>query len=153
MKNRLNYFPIYIGITYTITMLSCGRALPTNDDLKSEILDVESQFCDYVMRHGIAEGFAFFADDSATILCGRDSLIKWKNAIYHYYSDTQYKGAKVEWKPEFVQVSKCGDIAYTYTTHGRFQKQMPIHWLCKEYFIRFGSAIPMEPGSTFRINL
>jgi len=114
MKNRLTNFTIYMSILYTVTMLSCGKALPTKESLKSEILDVESQFCDYVRQHGIAEGFAFFADDSATILRGRDSLIKGKNAIYHYYSNPQYLGAKVDWKPDFVEVSKSGDLAYTY---------------------------------------
>lgn len=112
MKGLLNN-QLYI-ITIITALTSCVGSVPDREKVKAQIFEVESKFCDYIKQNGIAEGFAFFADDSATILRGRDSLIKGKRAIYHYYSNPQFMGAKVDWKPEFVEISKCGDLAYTY---------------------------------------
>jgi ketosteroid isomerase-like protein len=63
---------------------------------------------------GIAEGFYFFADDSAVIKRQNDTLIIGKDNIKNYYANDFYKKASVLWTPDFIDVSDDGSMAYTY---------------------------------------
>lgn len=119
-KKRFFKYVFYLAIF--VLLLSCSSDKQKSEELKKQIFEVEVQFCEFVKQKGVAEGFAHFADDSATILRGRDSIIKGKEAIFHYYSNPQYQDARVEWKPEYVDVSKSGDLAYTF---GHFTWKLP----------------------------
>ncbi len=101
---------------------SCNTQKIDRSEAIREVMNAETEFMQMVQEKGIAEGFAWFADDSAVILRGRDSLIKGKDAIRHYYSNPAYTNAKVTWKPDFVEVSECGTLAYTY---GKFVWRAP----------------------------
>ena len=63
---------------------------------------------------GIAEAFYTFAAEDAVIKRQNDTLIMGRAAIRQYYNAPFYQSAKVEWKPDFVEVSTQGDLAYTY---------------------------------------
>jgi len=80
-------------------------------ELKQEVTAAEAAFAKMAAEQGIAEAFA--AED-AVIKRQNDTLIKGREAIRNYYSAPFYKSAKVEWKPDFVDVSANGDLAYTY---------------------------------------
>ncbi|HEY4617747.1 MAG TPA: DUF4440 domain-containing protein [Flavobacterium sp.] len=86
----------------------------TELQLKAEITEAEKDFEKMVSEKGIAEGFYQFADSEAVIKRENDILIIGKNNIRKYYSDPKYKTASVSWTPDFVQVSKDGDLGYTY---------------------------------------
>ena len=63
---------------------------------------------------GLSEAFYFFADENAVIKRGNDSLILGKENIRHYYDKNANPNAKLSWTPDFVDVSDCGTIGYTY---------------------------------------
>jgi ketosteroid isomerase-like protein len=79
-----------------------------------EIADAEKAFETMAKEKGIAEAFAFYADDSAVIKRRNDTLIRGKEGIRNFYSDNFYKSASVSWSPDFIDVSHKGDMAYTY---------------------------------------
>src|SRR5690606_8107517 len=85
--------------------------------LKDEIYKTEKAFAKMCLEKSVEEAFYFFADDSAVILRGNDSLIVGKENIKKYYSREIYKTAYATWDPEFIDVSDCGTMAYTYGSY------------------------------------
>ncbi|HNP33278.1 MAG TPA: nuclear transport factor 2 family protein [Flavobacterium sp.] len=100
----------------TISIISCSKkAEPANPEtLKQEVFKAEDDFKNLAQTKGIQEAFYAFADENAVIKRDNDSLIQGKEAIKLFFSDAKYKTAKVTWKPDFVDVSADGTLAYTY---------------------------------------
>jgi len=81
--------------------------------LKSELFAVEKEFCAMAQTDGIQKAFVYFAADSAVIL-RRNTVLKGKEAIRLQYASFPQKGSKLEWAPDFADVSASGDLGYTY---------------------------------------
>jgi ketosteroid isomerase-like protein len=95
---------------------SCGKQLSDSDKdlLKKEIADTEQAFNVMLANEGVAVAFHYFAAEDAVISRGRDSLIYGKEGIMNFYSDKKYKNAEATWKPDFIDISEDGTMAYTY---------------------------------------
>lgn len=96
-----------------LLLVSCSVKTDT-EQVKKEIYNAEKSFEDMALQKGIAEAFWFFADENAVIIRGSDSLISGKDAIRNYYEKQNLSNAKVNWTPDFIEVSSSGDLAYTY---------------------------------------
>ncbi len=94
-------------------MGSCSRPVDL-EAAKKEIMDTEKAFEQMVADSGMAEAFAFFATEDAVILRGNDSLIYGKEGIRNYYEKHARPGVTVTWTPDFVEISGCGTLGYTY---------------------------------------
>jgi ketosteroid isomerase-like protein len=81
---------------------------------REQIFKVEKEFEKLVFEKGLAEGFYQFADSNAVIKRENDTLIRGKQNIKNYYSNLKFEKASVTWKPDFVEVSKDGEMAYTF---------------------------------------
>ncbi len=105
---------LFIVLTI-LTLCSCGpqRKDESVQNSKQAILKSEQDFAEMVATQGVAEAFAFYADDSAVIQ-RRDGLIRGKEAIRKHYMDWPYTQVVLKWKPDFVYVSASGDLGYTY---------------------------------------
>jgi len=105
------FLPIFL-----LLFLACEpqKELPDSAKLKQEIVDAEAAFAKMAAAKGIAEAFYTFAAEDAVIKRQNDTLIMGRAAIRQYYNAPFYQSAKVEWKPDFVEVSTHGDLAYTY---------------------------------------
>lgn len=100
---------------FLLLLVSCAEnKTPDPGVVKKEIADAEKAFETMAKEKGIAEAFAFYADDSAVIRRRNDSLIKGKEGIRNFYSDNFYKDASVTWAPDFIDVADKGDMAYTF---------------------------------------
>jgi ketosteroid isomerase-like protein len=99
-----------------ILALSCSKKAETANPeaLRQEIFKVEDDFKNMAQTKGIQEAFYAFADSNAVMKRDNDSLIKGKEAVKEFFADKKYKTATVNWKPEFVDVSADGTLAYTY---------------------------------------
>ena len=82
-------------------------------DLQTEIRHTEQAFARMVKAEGIAKAFHFYAAENA-VLNRQGSLIKGSEAILKFYQNWPYQHVKLEWEPEFIDVSAAGDMAYTY---------------------------------------
>lgn len=78
---------------------------------KQEILKTEIEFAELVKEKGLHEAFVTFADEDA-VLMRNNSLIIGKKGIDERYSN--FNSKNLEWKPDFIDVSNSGDLAYTY---------------------------------------
>ena len=105
------FLPIFL-----LLFLACEPQKELSDPakLKQEIVDAEAAFAKMAADKGIAEAFYTFAAEDAVIKRQNDTLIMGRAAIRQYYNAPFYQSAKVEWKPDFVEVSTHGDLAYTY---------------------------------------
>ncbi len=100
----------------TLILISCSKkTAPANPEaFKQEIYKVEDDFKNMAQTKGIQEAFYAFADDNAVMKRDNDSLIEGKEAIKALFGDPKFKNATVTWKPDFVDVSNDGTLAYTY---------------------------------------
>jgi ketosteroid isomerase-like protein len=119
MKNTFIILPV---IVIGIIMSTCNlhTKVVDNKNAEEEIRKAEKDFEQMAAEKGIAEAFAFFADSNAVIKRGQDSIIHGKEGIRNYYSADYFKSASVKWSPDFVSVSKSGDMGFTY---GKFNWQ------------------------------
>lgn len=102
---------IVLILTLVVISVSCKRNVD-KDEIRDEILRTEKSFENMTLKKGIAEAFYYYADENAVI--NRDSLIKGKENIRIYYSRKDLKNATVNWKPDYIYVSECGTLGYTY---------------------------------------
>ena len=110
-------YALLFGFSLAIILLSCQHKNPLVADSASaetEIRNAEKAFEQMAAEKGIAEAFAFFADSNAVIKRGNDSIIRGKDGIRNYYSAEYFKTATVKWSPDYVDVSKSGDMGFTY---------------------------------------
>jgi len=106
--NKTSIFMICI-----LLLVSCKHSIDT-EVVRDEILRTEKEFERMVSEKGAAEAFYFFADQNAVIRRGNDSLITGKENIKLYYDKNNNPNAKLSWAPDFIGVSDCGTLGYTY---------------------------------------
>jgi len=107
---------IYVKLLVAgVLIYSCGSpiAFVSPEKLKSELFAVEKEFCAMAQEEGVQKAFVYFAADSAAIL-RRNKVLKGKEAIRLQYESFPRKGSRLEWAPDFADVSASGDLGYTY---------------------------------------
>ena len=82
---------------------------------KEEVAHMEALFNEMVARQGIAKAFLHFASKDA-VLMRNDKIIKGDSALKNHFKNTpsERPNEKLVWKPDFIDVSASGDLAYTY---------------------------------------
>jgi ketosteroid isomerase-like protein len=98
----------------SILLLASCKQTVSIDTAKNEILQTEKAFEKMASDKGLAEAFYYFADENAVILRGKDSLIIGKESIRNYYDKNARPNAKIRWTPDFIDISDCGTLGYTY---------------------------------------
>jgi ketosteroid isomerase-like protein len=82
------------------------------EQYKNEILETESAFAKMAVSEGVPAAFLAYAAEDAVL--NRGKLIYGKDSIKAWFENWNYPDAKLEWDPEFIDVSECGDLGYTY---------------------------------------
>ena len=100
-------------LAFIIFSVSCKNVTEINT-AKNEIFQTEKAFEKMVSEKGLAEAFYYFADKHAAIKRGNDSLIIGKENIKLYYDKNSDQNAKLSWTPDFIDVSDCGTLGYSY---------------------------------------
>ncbi len=103
-----------IGFVVVCLGFSCGDRPDLKSEWEKEIVKIESDFQAMASEKGIHAAFVAFADTNAVILRG-DSLYLGRQAIDDFYNRNHgSEKVSLTWKPDFVEVSSSGDLAYTY---------------------------------------
>lgn len=95
-----------------VLLVSCNAHID-KATIQQEIIATEQAFETMAMEQGLASAFFFFAADSAVILRGA-SIIKGRSNIHNFYQCDRFNNVILSWEPQFVEVSDCGTMAYTY---------------------------------------
>jgi ketosteroid isomerase-like protein len=83
------------------------------EPIQEEIIATEIAFAKMAREVGLKEAFLEFAADSA-VLNRNGKIIKGKQQIAAYFDSQTLQNVSLEWEPEFVEVARAGDMAYTY---------------------------------------
>ncbi len=104
-----------LALLVSVLLVSCVSTTnrEQKEKWKKEIMQTEEDFCTMVAEDGIGKAFIYYAADSA-VLMRSNRLIKGKDAIRATYENLKSEQIKLDWKPDFVEVSASGDFAYTY---------------------------------------
>jgi ketosteroid isomerase-like protein len=94
-------------------LYSCQKSVDI-EAARNEILQSEKAFEKMASEKGIPAAFYYYADENAVIRRGNDSLIFGKENIRHYYDKNANPNVSVKWTPDFIGISDCGTLGYTY---------------------------------------
>ena len=105
------------SILLFLILCSCSTApdAASLEAWKQEILEVEADFAAMAASEGIAEAFLHYAAEDA-VLMRNDQLFIGRQELRERFGQnpSQLPDEKLSWKPDFVDVSASGDLAYTY---------------------------------------
>jgi ketosteroid isomerase-like protein len=104
---------VLMYIAFLLLLITCKPSVDM-EKVKNEIFLTEKAFEKMASDQSIAAAFFTFADENAVINRGNDSLIHGREGIRNYYSNPKLQNAKVNWTPDFVDVSEDGTIGYTF---------------------------------------
>jgi ketosteroid isomerase-like protein len=106
---------LFIGVIIPLLTSSSKQTMEQEMILRSkqEIIATEKEFETFLKTAGIADAFAKFADDKG-VINRNDSIIMGKSGIREFYEDRKNGKFELLWSPQFVDVSKSGDLGYTY---------------------------------------
>ncbi len=106
------FFTGIILVTSMLGVISCDSNIVEKS--RKEILETEKAFCEMAAEKGVKVAFMEFADSNVAMARG-NKLILGQRALADYYATSKSdSNSKLNWTPEFVEVSKSGDLGYTY---------------------------------------
>jgi ketosteroid isomerase-like protein len=112
MKKAIIYFT-FLSV-FHFNSYSQSKTKVDKEKIINEIRAVEERFQNDLKTYGAENAFYKYAAENAVIKRGKDSLIFGNLAIKNYYSNPAYRNAIAEWKPDYVDISDDGSMAYTY---------------------------------------
>ena len=104
---------LFIVVVLLLSACSSGDNKSGVENAKKEIIQTERDFEAMAKEKGLSAAFSFYADSAATLSRG-SYLIHGKDSIRLFYLSPKFNGVKLEWKPDFVEVSNAADLGYTY---------------------------------------
>ena len=112
MKKLMQFILFICLLFYSCNMETEKGAI---EKWKDEILETEQNFANMAKDEGIRKAFLTYAAEDAVLMRNND-LVIGKKAITVYFENQKSKDEDVSltWKPDFVEVSKSGDLGYTY---------------------------------------
>ena len=78
------------------------------------LLDADSAFSDYSVKHGSQKAFIEFADDSVVLLKANSMPIIGKQSLIESYRGQNDSNQVLTWKPAKAIMANSGELGYTY---------------------------------------
>jgi len=105
------------ALAASLFFLGCASAPPAVDPqtVRAAILRADEDFARLAQEKGVAEAFATYAAEDATILPAGANPIEGREAIRSYFASAT--GLSLTWKPFFSQAAAAGDLGYTLGTY------------------------------------
>ncbi len=105
-------------VVLTLASFRCASATanaPAEEAGRDAILRADEEFARYAQERGLAEAFASYAAEDATILPNGGNPVKGRAAIRAVFASSS--GTTLTWKPFAAEVSRSGDLGYTLGTY------------------------------------
>ena len=95
-------------ITLAVGLSACVKPIP------EDLIKLDKEFSDLSRERGMKYAFMEYAADSAVLLQRNIMPIIGKEAIYKIFEAFSDTGFTLTWEPLFAEISKSGDLGYTY---------------------------------------
>lgn len=106
--------PLLLSLFIALIAISCQPNASQSEKWEQEIMDVEEAFSKMALEDGIPKAFLHFSAEDV-VLMRNNKLTVGKEELRVKYSNLDpTPGTSLTWKPDFVDVSSSGDMAYTY---------------------------------------
>lgn len=111
MKEKLQFF-----ILVSVLFFSCNTNKKENsiEKWKQEVINTELAFSELSEKEGVPVAFLTYAADDVVTKGGTGLIIGKESLRKSYKSLEKSTNTSLVWKPDFVDVSSSGDLAYTY---------------------------------------
>lgn len=115
IKNSIMNKYLSFALMLFFLHVGCYDSNETNEieKWKAEIMNVEKAFNDMAQKEGLVKAFEFYAAHEGVIRRNK-KVIKGKVEIAKWYENDVKPNETLTWAPTFIDVSKSGDMAYTY---------------------------------------
>lgn len=110
----MKYYFFLTAIILFIFSCETNNSKDLTEQWKQEIRESEANFAAMLNAKGLHDAFVAYAAEDATIM-RENKVIIGKMAIDEHYKNVDTK--TLTWSPDFVDVSKSGDLGYTYGTY------------------------------------
>ena len=90
----------------------CSEKRPTADP--KVLIDADSAFSDYSLKHGYQKAFIEYADDSVVLLKAHRMPIIGKQSLIDSYKGSNDRNQLLTWKPARAIIANSGELGYTY---------------------------------------
>lgn len=104
------------GSSATGTRSTQGASVDTNDE-RSALLKTDMEFSRTSAVKGVTEAFQAYLADDAVLFPANADLVSGRESIRLHLAANE--GAILGWKPLRAEVSRAGDLGYTYGTYER----------------------------------
>ncbi len=112
MKTKMLF---YLPLILVFCSCSVGIEKDSVETWKDEILETEKNFAKMAGEEGISKAFMTYAAEDAVLMRNDKLVIGKKNLALLFENQAANPGDEsLNWKPDFVDVSASGDLAYTY---------------------------------------
>ncbi len=104
-----------------LTILRCASAPASTAPAsaasadRGAILRADEEFARFAQERGVADAFAVYAAEGATILPNGGNPVRGREAIRALFASSS--GTVLTWKPFAAEVSRSGDLGYTLGTY------------------------------------
>ena len=105
------------ALTASLFSLRCASSPPALDPqtVRAAVLRADEDFARLAQEKGVAEAFATYAAEDATILPAGANPVEGREAIRSHFASAA--GLALTWKPFLAQVAAAGDLGYTLGTY------------------------------------
>lgn len=110
---KLNFNTAFFSLTFLFIACSNEPSEPQISQWKEEVRLAEKAFNDMAQEKGLIEAFEHFAAEDGVIRRSK-KIIQGKADIRDWYEKDVRPNETLTWVPTFIDVSKSGDLAYTY---------------------------------------
>ena len=114
-KLKLNIFILITGfLPLLFIFTSCNTSGEADSSLKEKIIKTDKEFSEKSVKEGIAAAFIAYADKDVILMRDKQFPILGIEELKEYYSKIKNGNAKLEWSPVKAEISKSGELGYTF---------------------------------------
>lgn len=113
MKNNIIKLTILIIILAMGALNSAFTTAGIESD-KQELITADTEFSNLSAEKGMHEAFLTYMDENVVMLKPYQYPIVGREKHREIYSQNSDTGFTLTWKPSFADISKSGDLGYTY---------------------------------------
>ncbi|MFZ0456680.1 MAG: hypothetical protein WCE54_05575 [Ignavibacteriaceae bacterium] len=114
-KLKISIFIFIVGLLPLLIIFTGNNfADETNTGSKEELIKTDKEFSEKSVKEGIAAAFTAYADEDVILMRDKQFPISGIKELKEYYSKVKNGNAKLEWSPVKAEISKSGELGYTF---------------------------------------